>query len=95
MFQVKYMYINPLLNNAEGLGTLSLCVTENPSITYQPPYPKFLSIGDSVSTESTNHRLCGAVVCIYWKKSLYKWTRPVQTPIIQESTAHTYLNMCV
>ena len=60
-----YVYQSTFINNAKGLGTLSHRVTENPSITYQPLHPKFLCIGDSISTESTNQRLCRALVCIY------------------------------
>ena len=45
--------------------------------------------GSSMSTNTTNAGLCCTVVLTTEKKSTYKWTRTVQTRVVQGSTVYT------
>ena len=79
----KMKYIQLTLVKCGSWGTNPQTV-ENWCVTLQLA----LCIHGSTFMDSNN---CGSghtVVCVYWKKCLYKWTHTVQTCVAQESTIY-------
>ena len=60
-------------------------VVKTMSITLQSALYPWFCIPGSASEDSTNWGPHSTVACIYWRKSMYKWTCAGQTRVVQGS----------